>query len=282
MQQKNINLPASAEPSLPGLAAPADLAASFHTFREGMVVVIDRMPTTSERRSLVDRRDHVFVRLRGLGMSMTERETARAMLTAFLGGFPITQAAGFDLEGTINAYLIQLNDVPLWALEKGIDNIRTRKFKVRGKDGEEEDLGRDYPIPAFRVLDAANAAAEAARNELAQIERVLSATEVAREEVSDEERKIVGAKIKLMADETRRRLGSCDDDVARAQRETAAKAEIERINKMRLRQDEEFRREYARLGCEPQFVGGFLVSPGLAMKMGMVPRPRREHEGDDR
>lgn len=255
------------QPGLPGLAprpaAIRNLVDSFTMFDEGAVVVINRQPTGAERAALTARLGEIAPALLSIGASVAAKQKAAKLLGAFFAGYPSLLNA--DAPGLVTAYVADLINVPLFALERALDDIKHGRVMVRER-GREMPLDRSWPPASTIVYDQAVRVMSDLNGEAIKIRRVLGPTRLAVPDVSPEQRAIEGPRIRAMADQAIHQLSIGDeaDLVKSKQAEYARKAAIRR---QRDDFDQTMLEQYRQLGVEPFYAGDDLVSPELAQRL---------------
>lgn len=287
------------EPKLPWLLpdeAVAELLATFKTFDEGHAVIINRAPTMVERQMLSRRGTEIELVLRPLGTSpqnftvpnerggtdtVSTKQYVRQMLALFFGGY--TSMRSGDARPTIASYLHDLRAVPVWALERAFDDIKSGRVTVPDGRGGHKPLDPDFPPTSSRIYSVAMKHTAGLATEEHKIKRVLGPTKTDLAPVSDEERKLTLPRIQRMHQQAKAALSKVDPD------EAAARAAAEaRSAELLAKSNEHFAAaalaEYGELGVAPVVAAGFgVVSPELVLsnraKGFAHEEPEPEHEG---
>ena len=254
------------QPGLPGLTQPAAirrLVDSFSMFDEGTEVVINRQPSSAERQALTGRLSEIAPALLSLGASMTAKKKASQMLAAFFAGYPSLLNA--DAPGLVTAYVADLVNVPLFALERALDDIKHGRVTVRER-GREMPLDRSWPPASTIVYDQAVRVMSDLEGEAIKIRRVLGRTKLSRPEISADQSAIDAPRVRAMADEAIRQLQKPDPlDLVRL--EQVEKTRRESIRRQREDFDANVLDQYHQLGVDPVYSDDVLVSPELARKL---------------
>jgi hypothetical protein len=240
----------------------SEVLAQFTTFIEGATVIINRMPTTVERKTLSKRArdlESVIAALGSAGMG-----EAKKLLAQFFLGYPSLLNA--DAPGLITAYISDLRSVPLFALRAALDDIKHGRITVSDGKGRQMPLDKDWPPSSSRIYDIAVKISEPSWQEFTKINRVLGTVQLARPDMTDDERERVKLKIKSLHSQFTKSVATDDANVIDANQEAELRAEAERARQQQARE-----MEYRSAGLEPIYADEkktIIVSLPLMLLMG--------------
>lgn len=239
--------------------ATADLIGSFANRLEQDLGewFLPALPTPEQRQRLVTRQSEVRQALRPISLSDADRQKAAIAITAMLTAWIHTGKA--DPKSTVAAYVMHMQDVPLFAIEKACADVAR---------GYVEGVSPDFPPSAARLHQLAIDACEALAREEANIKKILSAKLAYTP--SPEERERVKEKFRLLAEALK---GMPADPETEQRKEEGARRIKEATERAKLR-------EYEALGVEPVYAAdGFLLSPSLLKQLGAMPKPKEDSHG---
>jgi len=229
--------------TLPGLLFDkdmADLAASFQIAQgDSGEVMLDRLPNADEKRFLKRRQDELARVLRPISYAETDKDKAARMIALMFGGFPSLKNA--DAEMMVANYMMHLQELPLFALERACTAIN--RHQVKGLDS-------DWPPTSPRIYEIADGYLRSVVEEKLRYDKVLTTTKLIPPPVDEKKAKVMAKKLTWLRD-------SIDDDglIEKIKAEDGAR----RI----AHSDEIIRRMWKGRGEEPVTSGGMLVSPSL-------------------
>jgi hypothetical protein len=224
----------------------------FNVFEDAGEKMLERLPTSAERSTMQRRSQALHGRLRPVSGTMTDKEAAVRALSSMFGGFPSLRNA--DTQGMIAAYMLDLQELPLFAIEAACVDVR--KGRIVGLD-------KDWPPSAARVFEAAERHATKVYGEKLKFDRVLAITKVVPPPLSPEAAAEMAGKLKSVAGGIEAR------DLA--EREAVEKVVTERTLRENQRQIVD---AWRARGQPPIYAGpGVLVSPYLIDKLKGVPGP---------
>lgn len=238
--------------ALPGLMSPGEIKALVNSFTV-MVdkeMLVSRLPDKGEREALQRRRGDLVTALRPCGMSITDKEKAQQALGLMFGGF--TSLRKSDCEELVIAYLLHLDTLPLFAVIRACEAVP--KCLLPNYD-------KAFPPTSPQLYSYAAKLVEHHRIELHQIENILTARKTIRPVDAPGAAERIAASL---ADFHARcpSIGTLTAD----ERATITARQIEQ-NKSAILAD------YQRLGLEPVYAGGLLMTPTLA-RMQRIPLRR--------
>lgn len=268
------------EPNLPGLLPDDEdrrLLAQFTTFDEGRDVAVNRKPTMVEREMLARRGKSLELLLRPVSSSpevftvpnerggtdrIDARQFAKQRLGLFFSNYPSLRSG--DPRPMIAAYLHTLREVPVFALERALDDIAGDLVTVSDGRGGQKPLDRNFPPPAPQILSVARGFTNDLHIEATKIVRVLRATIVEQPAPTEAQRKAIVPKIRRMAEQAKAVLNRIDPDEAAA-REEAERVGAEMLEKSNRHFSAAAIEEYGIIGMEPVVAGDMVVSPELVL-----------------
>jgi hypothetical protein len=228
--------------TLPGLLFDkdmADLVGSFQIAEANGEPMLDRVPNREEKRFLVQRQDQLARVLRPISYADTDKDKAARMLALMFGGFPSLKNA--DAEGMVATYMLHLQELPLFALEKACNDIN--KNRVKGLDG-------DWPPTSPRVFEIAEKHLRSVVEEKIRYDKVLTIKKLIPPPVDEKKAKVMAEKLTGLRD-------SIDDDGLLEQiKEQDGVRRVAHSNEI-------IRRMWKGQGEEPLQSGGMLISPSL-------------------
>ncbi len=243
-----------------GAVAPAhnpaliDLLIQFTVFDEGGLV-LNRMPTATERQMLQNRKSELGRALMPTRETEADSIALRLSLSMWLGGY--SSLAHADNVGLVASYVSYLQEKPLWAILRAIQASKDGRLEVFDGKGATLPLSTAFAPSAQTMLDAATGYVRSYDAERDKIGNVLAARRLMRPEPTPESRARVGEMMTNLA-----KTITAPFDAEADRRRTEARAALTKRNKER--RDAEIIAEYARLGVEPQYATeGVLVSPEL-------------------
>jgi hypothetical protein len=247
------NLPA---PALPGLVA--DLEGADVVSRHASKIntefgkdTLPELPGKADRTAIERRISALQTKLRPVSMAVAEQDRVIAELGAVWLGYPSMRNA--DVAAMSTAYLLDLQDLPLFAILAACEDIRRRRIK---------NLDPDWPPTSPRIHDIAARHVEPIAVAVLQAKRVLAVRDV-RRPVTEAMQAKVGALVNDFAAASRLRLEQ-DHEERRAE---YGRRYIGPFGQKCLE------REWAKEGVRPQTTGGanpVMISPSLASQLGSL------------
>lgn len=231
--------------------ATADLIGSFANKldREGADWFLPVLPTPDEREIILTRQRGVRRAMRAIAMADADRQKAATAITAMLTAWIHTGKA--DPKSTVAAYVMHLQDMPLFAIERACSDIAK---------GNVSDLNPDFPPSAARLHQLAAESCETLAKEDADIGKILIA-KVAYVP-PPEERERVRAGFEGLTES----MKAWTSDPEASQRRAVADRRVKEASERAVL------RQYETLGVEPQYAtDGILVSPSLLKLLGRLP-----------
>jgi hypothetical protein len=128
---------------------------------------LETMPTANQRNAIVERRDMINRILRPASMSDADKRRIEVAVGLALSGWLNAKTA--NPAASIAAYVLHLQDLPVFAVEKACANIAK---------GLVEGLSPDYPPSAARIHRMAAEELEALNTEAISIGHVLGARKI--------------------------------------------------------------------------------------------------------
>lgn len=208
---------------------------------------VTRLPTAEQRGALEGRADQIRRSLRPASFSDADKQRAARALTAMLMGWINAKTA--DPKATVAGYVMHLQDLPVVAIERVCADVAR---------GAVPDLSPDFPPSAARLHQLGEAALEALRVELAEINQVLGAKLC--HQPSAEERERIRVGFARLHDT----LSTVPADPAEDHRKAVAESRRKAAHERRILN------EYERMGVEPVYFGGMIVSPALLEREGRL------------
>lgn len=253
------------QPDLPGLLPNATIAETlkqFHTFREGGDVVINRMPNMAERQGMQRRREELNYALARAIDNAHDYAKLKLAVLGWLNSYSSLQHG--DQQALGASYNALLGDLPLWAVTKAIKAVVDRTARFVDSKGREVHTDPAFAPSAIQIRSLVEKYITAAVMERHEIETVLYAKKLARPEVSDEERKRVGADMAEWAAARRAEAAAADaEEQAKRQAEESHKRGIDLMTRGIMA-------EYADAGLKPHYQkSGQLMSLPMAQKLGI-------------
>jgi len=182
---------AKREDIIPGLM-PDDEAMrvveKFNVFEDNGESMLTRLPTSVERSIMQRRAQALNGQLRPVSLTMTDKDAAVRALSSMFAGFPSLRNA--DAQGMIAAYLLDLQELPLFAVEAACADVR--KGRIAGLD-------KDWPPTSPRVYEAAQRHAAKVYGEKLKFDRVLAITKVVPPPMTEAETKEMHGKLKKLS-----------------------------------------------------------------------------------
>lgn len=246
-------------PRLPGLLPDLDVAELLGTFsamQDGEKSYVDRMPTREERFVMDKRLIHLNSALRPTSLSTADKEKAGKMIALLLNGFPSLARA--DVAGMTVAYVLHLQEFPLFAIMRSCQDVINRR--VPG-------LSLDWPPSSVRLGDMCERHVDALAAERHKLRLITAAKALIR----PTEAPGAKARVEKMRQEAMAVLKSATDRIG------GLLSPEERLD-IRMQAIDRSRREIARawksLGREPMTISGTMISPELAVNLGLMRRER--------
>lgn len=150
---------------------------------EMRIAVMERLPTKQERAQIEEYQKRMRLICRPARESMTERDHAMRAIAAMLGRYPSLRNT--DIKGMCTAYLMDLEDFPLFAIIQACTDIRLNR--VRG-------IEKDFPPSTPRVRSVVDNIAAPVRAKVLTAGRVL-ACRMERRVITPEQREEVQRKM---------------------------------------------------------------------------------------
>ena len=261
-----MNQVATRDPTLPGLLPDVEamaLADSFRTHVDGIELVIDRMPTTIERQTMKRRSDEIGAALRSVTHS--DRVAAAEEIAGLLVAYGYARG---DREAaqTVAVYVKHLETMPLFAIRAACEDVKAgRVFDIDQRTGNRKPISPDKEPSTIRLRMVAQKHVDKLEAERWQFEKVLMAKRALPPPADPAMRKrveglFVDLKNTLAANMAGEDLAAAESAARRTQSETE-------------RRQREVAAEYERLGVEPVTIAGVMMSPELAHKSGISPKP---------
>ena len=261
-----------ATPGLPGIAEERDECLELIRWFYGQIDTdtgkdeLPRLPTKDERAAMQDAVRKLAAKVRPVMSTMTDKEAAMRAISAMLGRFPQLQRDNIDVPGMLSAYLLDLQGLPLFAIEAAC--IDVRKGKVKGLDP-------GWPPASPVIYKLAENYAAAVTADLVSAERVLKICRVKPKPLPPAQQEKLAQTMREFVD---RRKAEHENDYRDAVKK--AMPSIERANNRTMA------KEFERYGDEPKVgKGGIVVSPMLRelveAKTGRRSRDRHEDEDED-
>lgn len=251
------------QPTLPGMAPDAETASllrELYAGHEDGETVLRRRPTEVERRQLQIRARDLETALRPLEPSNREEwRRAKQVLAFTLGGW---SAFRDDPDGMADIFREHCRGLPLWALTMACEDVVHNRADFSDGRGGRRKLVPGQPISSNMVRALAERRVARHADELRRVHEVLSARRELRPPQSAEERERVGAGLRRLADDLRRRgAAMATDDAADA---------ASRVETARRANERAIEAEYRSAGiAEPlRNPDGTVVSLSMALRMG--------------
>lgn len=257
---------ATYHPALPGLVPDDDaraLAQSFHVVVEGSTLLIDRLPTVSEREQLANRLARIEQAL--VAVQPEERTDAQQAIADLLMAYGIVRADPNSAQ-TVATYVYHLQNLPLFAIKRACEDVKNGRVFDVDRNGNRRPIDATYPPSTIRLRAVADKHANELYAESLAFRRVLTARKLLANPISAEERKIVGEGLAALGAEIRAREAERDLD--------AKAARMKFDQEVRARTESRMVAEYDAAGVEPVRIAGILLSLELAVKLGHV-RPKQ-------
>lgn len=229
-------------PAVPAIWETLD---QFHFFYEGSTVIINRLPLPDERVQFVKRITYLERILAPIKKSSVEMKEAKRLLAQFFLGYPSLLNA--PAQEMITAYISDLQDISLLTLRESLDDIKHGRVMVSDGKGRQMSIEKDWPPSSTRIHDVAVKRSEAQWNELVRLRTIIGPVQLARPEISPEERARFAVQIKKMHGEFTKRIEQDSVEIsAREEHELRQKAAAELSHKALLR-------DYTLQGLEPVY-----------------------------
>lgn len=233
--------------SLQPVAFDREISTIVAIYRNGMIrehdgYVLTKQVTEGDKQRMVSRRDLLNNALRPASMSQVDKGRASKAITELLTGW--IHAGKSDAKSTVSAYVMHLQDLPAFAIERACRDVAK---------GYVEGLNPDFPPSAPRLHQLGMDACRALREEFADIAGLLKAE--TRIEKPSEEAK---ARVAALTEQVGRSLSVPDE-----QGEALIKRREESARRTREATHRAIEREYAANGEQPTYVGDLPISPTL-------------------
>jgi hypothetical protein len=231
------------------MSAALALIDGFHAElkREGMRMMLPRLPTLAERQKISSYIETLHRRLRPISASVAEKEKAAQAIAGMLTGW-LGQMRNVDVDALVAAHVTHLLETPLFAILAACDDIRL---------GRVSGLDPDFPPSSTRILKAALPHVEKVGADQYRAKLILGVSHLLPRQLSKEEHERVKAKMADLAFT----LPAIDPMIESEQRARAAvaKRSVEETRKMILR-------DWAHHGEQPP-EGTVLISRELRNKL---------------
>lgn len=165
-----------------------------HHLRDTLPLPID--PKT--RKELEEYRRDLHGRMRGIGLSAADRQTAGKAIGIFLMGY--LNARTVDTSATLAAYLAALSDMPLFAILDAIDDFKNRRVFDIDQTGARIPFTIDHAPSAPRLLDQVKKRCEPILEERGKVSRLLAVKQIAPPPPDPEMVKKLGGLMRNLAD----------------------------------------------------------------------------------
>jgi hypothetical protein len=163
-----------------------------------------------------------------------------------------------DQKKTVAKFVMELRDLPTWAVQQACVAIRT---------GSVTTISKNFVVSTIEVNDLARSYTDPMKVELAEIDEALSAK--ASGEVTPEKQKMISTGLRKFGTDLRAKTGQLSLD---EQNRADLKHRTELLDAARERNNNAILREYQAMGREPVVGLGCLVSPDLAARLGLLPQ----------
>jgi len=148
----------------PAIAALVNRYDSLVVWRpqDGSRVEARAIPNASERRELEQRIGDLRSALRPAGLAMADRERVGAAVARMFAGYPSQRNS--DPRATIATYVLELESLPAWAVERACEAVRL---------GKVPEVNPDFPPSSVRLNQIAALELDVAKAEKGKIEALL-------------------------------------------------------------------------------------------------------------
>jgi len=255
-----MNQIANTAPTLPGLlpnVEALDLANSFRPTVEGFQVLINRMPSMTERHVMVTRSEALALALTPIGNRRDDQVAAASVIASLLVGYSSSRKDKSAAE-TVTVYLEHLKGIPLFAIKAACEDVKAgRVYDVEKRTGNRIPLDPDFPPSTVRLRSIAQKHVDAIANEKNRFDRVLRAKRTLPAPITEAQRQVVGEGFKKLKADLAMRTAAADLE-RKAERESEQRACCDRL----------IRAEYEAQGLEPVLAGDMLVSLSMLLSSG--------------